>query len=149
MSALDIEMSDPRRSPQIVDQQGCPLCAFTGGSHHVFDEIMAYVRDNAHRVHLNELSTQVHTALREQLQVSMTREQVREHFLSHECEQRVVLNHVLRELVDIIAVAKRNCVVVSEEGTQCMDPKSTGVYIDAIKQLMSIYKQLEHTGRPK
>jgi hypothetical protein len=100
-------------------------------------------------VHLNELSTQVHRALREQLQVNMTREQVREHFLSHECEQRVVLNHVLRDLVDVIAVAKRNCVVVSEEGAQCMDPKSTCVYIDAIKQLMSIYKQLEQTGRAK
>jgi hypothetical protein len=55
-----------------------------------------------------------------------------------------VLNHVLRDMVDILAVAKSNCVVVSEEGMQSMDPKATSVYIDAVKQVMSIYKQLEH-----
>jgi hypothetical protein len=56
---------------------------------------------------------------------------------------------VLRDLVDIIAVAKSNCVVVSEEGMQSMDPKNTGVYIDAVKQLMCIYKQLDHVGRAR
>ncbi len=28
-----------------------------------------------------------------------------------------------------------------------MDSKNTGVYIDAVRQLMCIYKQLESTGR--
>ena len=60
-----------------------------------------------------------------------------------------MLNHVLRDLVDIIAVAKSNCVVISEEGMQSMDAKNTGVYIDAVKQLMCIYKQLDNTGRAK
>jgi hypothetical protein len=78
----------------------------------------------------------------------MTQEQIRHHFLSHQCEQKLVLNHVLRDLGDIMGVAKSNFVVVSEEtGMQSMDPKNTGVYIDAVKQLMSIYKQLEQGGR--
>jgi len=139
----DTPMADQREA------RSCPLCAYTGGANAVFDEIMAYVADNAHRVHLNELATHVRTALHDQLGVDMSREQVREHFLSHECEQRVVLNHVLRELVDIIAVAKSNCVVVSTEGMQSMDPKNTGVYIDAVKQLMCIYKQLDNVARTK
>jgi hypothetical protein len=58
-----------------------------------------------------------------------------------------VLNTVLRDLVDIVGVAKGNCVVTNEEGTQSMDPKNTGVYIDAVRQLMCIYKQLETTTR--
>jgi hypothetical protein len=144
----DTHMAD-QRMPEARARPACLLCAYTGGANAVFDEIMAYVADNAHRVHLNELATHVRTALREQLGVDMTREQVREHFLSHECEQRVVLNHVLRDLVEIIAVAKSNCVVVSEEGMQSMDPKNTGVYIDAVKQLMCIYKQLDHVGRAR
>jgi hypothetical protein len=126
---------------------GCALCAYTGGKHALFDEIMSYVTDNAHRVHLQELVTHVQAALSEHLQICMTRDRIRQHFLTHACDQRVVLNHVLRDMVDILAVAKSNCVVVSEEGMQSMDPKATGVYIDAVKQVMSIYKQLDLTAR--
>ena len=128
----------------------CHLCSYVGSGHPIFDEIMSYVTDNVHRVHINELAAHVKTALLQQLQIDMTQEQVRHHFLAHQCEQKVVLNHVLRDLVDIIGVAKSNCVVISEEtGMQSMDPKNTGVYIDAVKQLMSIYKQLEQGGRPR
>lgn len=128
----------------------CVLCAHIGSEHAVFDEIMSYVADNAHRVHLSEMATHVRLALHDKLGIEMTREAIREHFLSHQCEQKVVLNCVVRDLVEIIAVAKSNCVVVSEDtGMQSMDPKNTGVYIDAVKQLMSIYKQLDQVGRPK
>ena len=126
----------------------CPLCAYTGSGHAVFDEIIAYVADNAHRVHINELAAHVQTALRQQLELEMTQEDVRHHFLAHQCDQKVVLNHVVRDLVEIIGVAKSNCVVLSEEsGMQSMDAKNTNVYLDAIKQLMSIYKHLEHAAR--
>lgn len=122
----------------------CQLCMYLGSEHPVFDEIMSYVSDNAHRCHVNELAAHVQNALQQQLQIDMTQEQIRHHFLAHQCEQKLVLNHVLRDLVDIIGVAKSNCVVVNEEtGMQSMDPKNTGVYIDAVKQVMSIYKQLE------
>lgn len=126
----------------------CALCAYTGSGHAVFDEIMAYVSDNAHRVHINELAAHVKRALHEQLQLEMPQEAIREHFLAHQCEQKVVLNHVVRDLLDIISVAKSNCVVLSEEsGMQSMDAKNTGVYLDAIKQLMSIYKHLDQAAR--
>ena len=68
--------------------------------------------------------------------------------LRHKCEQKIVLNNILRELVDIVGVAKSNCVVISEEtGLHSMEAKNTGVYIDAVKQIMSIYKQLEACNR--
>lgn len=127
----------------------CPLCAYTGCDNVVFNEIMQYVSDNSHRAHINELVTHVRTALREQLQIDMTLSQVRDHFISHQCEQKVVLNTVLRDLVDIVSVAKSNCIVCTEEGVSSMDPKNTGVYIDAVKQLMCIYKQLDNVARTK
>lgn len=128
----------------------CKLCAYTGSGHAVFDEIMEYVANNAHRVHIDEMATQVRTALLEQLSIEMTHDAIKEHFLQHQCEQKVVLNHVVRDLVEIISVAKSNCVVVSEEsGMQSMDAKNTGVYLDAVKQLMSIYKHLEHAARAR
>jgi hypothetical protein len=57
------------------------------------DEIINYVSDNVHRIHINELAAHVKTALYDQLQVDMTQEQIRHHFLAHQCEQKLVLNH--------------------------------------------------------
>jgi hypothetical protein len=54
----------------------------------------------------------------------------------------------MRDLVGIIDVAKTTCIVSTEQGVS-MDPKNTSVYIDAVKQLMCIYKQLDHAGRAK
>lgn len=142
-------MSDQRMSDAPLLANTCPLCAYTGSEHAVFEEIMAYVADNAHRVHLNELVKHVQHALRERLQICMRNDQIRTHFLVHECDQKLVLNTVLRDFIDIIGVAKSHCIVANEEGVQSMDPKNTGVYIDSVKQLMSIYKQLDHLGRAK
>jgi hypothetical protein len=50
----------------------------------------------------------VQNALQQQLQIDMTQEQIRHHSFAHQCEQKLVLNHVLRDLVDIIGVAKGN-----------------------------------------
>ena len=61
-----------------------PLCAYTGSEHAVFEEIMAYVAENAHRVHLNELVTHVRAALSERLQICIRPDQVRNHFLAHQ-----------------------------------------------------------------
>jgi hypothetical protein len=107
-----------------------------GSDNAVCNKIMDYVSDNSHRTHINELVTHVRTVLREQLQIEMTYMQVREHFLAHQCKQKVVLNTVLRDLVDIVNVCKTNCIVCTEEGVSSMDPKNTGVYIDTVKQLM-------------
>jgi len=45
---------------------------------------MAYVAENAHRVHLNELVTHVRAALSERLQICIRPDQVRNHFLAHQ-----------------------------------------------------------------
>ena len=63
---------------------------------------------NIFRIWVNELAAHVKIALQQQLQIDMTQEQIRHHSLAHQCEQKLVLNHVLRDLVDIIGVAKGN-----------------------------------------
>jgi hypothetical protein len=79
----------------------------------------------------------------------MTCVKILEQFLTHQSEQKVVLNVVLCDLVDIISVVKMKCIVCTEEGMSTMDPKNTCVYINTIKQLMCIYKQLDNVGRAK
>jgi len=53
--------------------------------------------------------------------------------------QQVVLSTVLRDFIDIIGVAKSQCIVASEEGVHIMDPKNTGVYIRVCLTESSIY----------
>jgi hypothetical protein len=51
---------------------GCKLCAYSGSKHPIFDEIMCYVADNAHSVHINELASHAKSALEHQLEIDMT-----------------------------------------------------------------------------
>ena len=66
------------------------LCAYTVGDNAVFDEIMEYVIDNTHHAHLNKLVTHMRNTISGQLQIDMMRAQIREHFLAHQCDQKVV-----------------------------------------------------------
>ena len=100
----------------------CKLCELTGGDDHIMHEMLAYVTENADSVPLDEICRQMKESLKARLHIDMSTKKIKEHFLSHRCEQGVVLNYVLRDLVDILAVSKSNCIVVSEEtGVQGMD----------------------------
>ena len=122
----------------------CRLCELTGSPHPVLDTILAHVSDNAHQVHISELCAQVQPMLADRLQIHMSTSELEEHFLRHRCEQRVVLNSIIRDLLEIVDVAKNNCVVLSEDGARATEARNTAVYLDAMKLIMSIYRQLEH-----
>ena len=122
----------------------CRLCELTGSPHPVLDTILAHVSDNAHQVHISELCAQVQPMLADRLQIHMSISELEEHFLRHRCEQRVVLSSIIRDLLEIVDVAKNNCVVLSEDGARATEARNTAVYLDAMKLIMSIYRQLEH-----
>ena len=122
----------------------CRLCELTGSPHPVLDTILAHVSDNAHQVHISELCAQVQPMLADRLQIHMSTSELEEHFLRHRCEQRVVLSSIIRDLLEIVDVAKNNCVVLSEDGARATEARNTAVYLDAMKLIMSIYRQLEH-----
>lgn len=77
-------MTDQSMSETPCFENTCPLCAYTGSDHTVFEEIMGYVADNAHRVHLNKLVKHLRAALRDRLQISLSHTQVRTHLLAHQ-----------------------------------------------------------------
>jgi hypothetical protein len=87
----------------------CPLCACTGSEHAVFEEIMAYVADNAHRVHLNELVKHVRAALSERLQISMGADQVRTHFLAHHLPTSLSARKMHRSICNATKLALSLC----------------------------------------
>ena len=120
----------------------CPLCEYTGSDHAVFNEIMAYAAENASTVHLNEIGRQVQSELAK-IDIHMTITEVKNHFLFHACDQTIVLNQVLRDGVELLAVVKQKCLEHDEGGNSVMDIKNIALYLEAVKGIMSLYKHLE------
>ena len=148
---IEIRMSQQFSTQNVqLSRLSCKLCQHVGTDHPILEEIFNYVSDNSHQIHITELCKQVQHSLLNDVNppIVVTELELREHFLTHQCDQKIVLNNVLRDLVDIVGVAKSNCVVISEEtGLHSMEPKNTGVYLDAVKQIMSIYKQLDTVNK--
>jgi len=124
------------------ERKKCILCEYNGNGNQMLAEIMNFIPENAHEVHIDELCSQVKRSLEEQLSVAVSLEQIKTHFLHHQCDQKVILNNILRELVPLVSVARNNCVVTQENST-IIDPKSMTMYLDTIKQVMGIYKHLD------
>ena len=120
----------------------CILCEYNGNGNYKLKEIMNFVPENAQEVHIDELCSQVRQNLQEHLSISMSLEQIKTHFLHHQCDQKVILNNILRELVPLVSVARNQC-LVTQENLTIMDPKSIVIYLDTIKQVMGIYKHLD------
>lgn len=125
----------------------CKLCEFTGCENNKFQDIINYVHDHAHEVHIDGLSAQVQKQLLAEFELDLTLQQIKTHFLYHKCDQKTVLNHVLRELVPLISVTKQSC-SVTQDGTTIVDPKALNVYLDSVKQVMSVYKHLDTMRGP-
>jgi hypothetical protein len=52
-------------------------------------------------------------------------------------------NNILRDLVPLVGVTRSNCCVLTRENTTIVDPKTEGMYLDTVKQVMGIYKHLD------
>lgn len=125
-----------------VDDSKCKLCEYTRCGNYKFTEIMNYVPDNIHDVHIDELCSQVRANLELHLQLSLSFDQVKIHFLNHQCDQKVILNNILRELIPLVSAARCTC-VATQDNMSIVDPKSTAMYLDTVKQVMGIYKHLD------
>jgi hypothetical protein len=125
----------------------CKLCEFTGCENYKFQDIMNYVHDHAHEVHIDGLCAQVQKQLAAEFSLELTLPQIKAHFLHHKCDQKTVLNNVLRELVPLTMVTKTSC-SVTQDGTTIVDPKALSMYLDSVKQVMTLYKHLEGMKGP-
>jgi hypothetical protein len=143
-SELDggVACDDDRENEHEIEHSKCKLCEYNGCGNYKFAEIMNYVSENVNEVHIDELCSQVKQSLHEHLSLTLSRQEIKKHFLYHQCDQKVILNNILRELVPLVSVARCNCVVTQENAT-IIDPKSMTMYLDTVKQVMGIYKHLD------
>ena len=119
------------------------LCEFTGGENYKFQEILNFVLDHFHEVHMDGLCAQVQKSLETEFQMTLSHAEIKNHFLHHQFDQKIVLNNILRYLVPLVGVARSNCWVLTQENTTIVDPKTMGMYLGTVKQVMGIYKHLD------
>jgi hypothetical protein len=131
-----------REGGREMEHATCKLCEYTGCGNYKFTEIMNFVSEHVNEVHIDELCAQVKQSLQEHLSLTLSHQQIKKHFLYHQCDQKIILNNILRELVPLVSVARCNCVVTQENATT-IDPKSMTMYLDTVKQVMGIYKHLD------
>ncbi len=63
-----------------------------------------YVSEHAHDVHIDGLCEQVRKGLETEFELTVSHQQVKNHFLYHQCDQKIVLNNILSDLVLIVDV---------------------------------------------
>ena len=121
------------------------------------DQVLAYMVEATGLVHDDEIATQTAARLRTlEPPVHMSAEAVRTHMLEHMLEQKIVLVHVLRDLLQVaksvkgIAVYEAVAAQADEEEDmhlepprephQVLDSKAMSVYLKAVDQVTAIYK---------
>ena len=124
----DVDRESEREGGREMEHTKCKLCEYTGCGNYKFTEIMNFVSENVNEVHIDELCSQVKQSLQEHLSLTLSQKQIKTHFLYHQCDQKIILNNILRELVPLVSVARCNCVVTQENATT-IDPKSMTMYL--------------------
>lgn len=138
------------------------------GGHTDVDLVLAYMVDATGLIHDDEIAAQAAARLRAlDPPVGMTTEAVRTHMLEHMLEQKVVLVHVLRDLLQVaksvkgIAVYEAVSLPADEDDSMALEPprephqvldsKAMSVYLKAVDQVTAIYKMPSmahlHSGR--
>ena len=126
----------------------CKLCLYTGGGNVMFDSIIAFVVEKSSEIHFDVLIAQVQEELRDKCDLHIDHEEIKNHFLLHNCNQKVVLNHILRDLVDLASTAKKQCVIRNEETMQAqIDAKNIAVYLDISKEIKTLYRHLDSCAK--
>ena len=100
--ASDDSDMEPQPASDPEQYAHCTLCEFTGGENYKFQEILCFVADHCHEVHIDGLCAQVKTSLETEFQMTLSHAEIKNHFLHHQCDQKIVLNNILRELVPLV-----------------------------------------------
>jgi hypothetical protein len=69
----------------------CTLCEFTAGENYKFQEILNFVLDHFHKVHMDGLCAQVQKSLETEFQMTLSHAEIKNHFLHHQFDQKIVL----------------------------------------------------------
>lgn len=121
----------------------CLLCKYMGGDNAFVNSVPSYVAENIDKVSIDEMAASISETLKSSAGIDMSSELVSRHVLEHMSDKRVVLNAILGDLRTLLKTTMRHSVVVNEETHQTsIDHKSCALYLDAVKQVVSLYRTI-------
>lgn len=123
----------------------CILCQQMGeDAEAIFKVIHTYIQDNSGVVHEKEIAKQVSQLLQEKKNIVLPVEKVLEHMRSHVTNQRVVLDRILRDLIDISVITRQASIVQNEDTstghTTNVDKNMLQLHLKIIDQIGTLYR---------
>lgn len=118
----------------------CVLCKHRGEDcDQVFQVIHDFIYSNSGLMHEKEIAKQVSDLLKNEVDIDMSVQEVRIHMHKHITDQKIVLDKLLRDLLDISALTKRSSVIDAEAGQQ-VDSKMLMLHLKTVDQITTIYR---------
>lgn len=118
----------------------CMLCKFHGNDDLINASIESYIVSNVGRVHMNEICKQVSDMLSKN-NIQISRAEVKTHIEEHMTSKGVVLDKIVRDLVNMTNLSRKACFVISEDHDQpLLEPKNVPVYLKTVDQLTNVLK---------
>lgn len=118
----------------------CLICRHMGGEHTFINSIPEYVSENIDKVDLDEICKHISSFVRENgMQVDAA--QIRKHLTDHICDKKIIMNGIIHDLRSLMKSAMQHSVIVNEETSQSsIDHKACSLYLDTVKQIVSLYR---------
>ena len=117
----------------------CVLCKYAGGDNKDVNEVMVYIRDNIHKLEINEMAKICTETLNECIKHEpCTEEDVIKHIMHHSQEHNVLITrmlHEVRELCDDLRKATRT---QNEDGSTEVNLRTASLWFKAVELAASL-----------
>ena len=119
----------------------CLICKHTGGSDAYINAIPGYVNDNIEKISLHEMAVHISRSLQQDMGHEMSAEQVATHLKEPMSDRKIVMHAILHDLRKLLQTTLQHSVVTHEDSGACtIDHKACSLYLDTVKQVVSLYR---------
>lgn len=123
----------------------CLLCQQCGDhSESIFKVINTYIHDNSGVVHETEIAHQISVLLKTEKNITMSRADILTHMREHMTNQRVVVDNMLRDLIDISKITRKAALqcntVDQEDDSSSLNPKMLTLHLKLVDQITCLYR---------
>ena len=136
MSVSNMHIADDEALPG-----ECVICKQTGGHDEYINAIPVYVGDNIDKIGTREMAVHISTSLKFDKGIDISSERVETHIREHMSDRKVVMHGILHDLRKLLQTTLQHSVVTHDESGACtIDHKACGLYLDTVKQVVSLYR---------
>lgn len=104
--------------------------------------IKAWIIEASGQCDLAEIASQVSTVMTDELGMPITQEQVEKHIKEHMLDRRIVMTHIVKDLLTIANTTRDASLYLDDHMQQCIDTKVLSVYLKTVDSITGIYRSV-------